>query len=260
MAETYDFSGKTCIVTGGASGMGKEFARALAGAGAQVVIADINREAAHAATEEIGCSAVAERLDVVDTASVRAMADRIIARCGKIDVLVNSAGIGAKPGPGETAADIWKRVLSVNLDGVYNCCVAVGETMVERKSGVIVNMGSMSATIIPAKTREGRGGEYGLFAYCASKGAVRQLTRALAVTWAPHGVRVNCVSPGYVDTPLTSEPHSNPAIRSLLESKVPMGCIAAPKDIVGSILFLASGASGYITGHDLIVDGGYTCW
>ena len=260
MAEKYDFSNQTCIVTGGASGMGKAFACALAVAGAQVVIADIHPAAAQAVAGEIGSPATAEQLDVADMASVQAMADRVMKRYGKIDVLINSAGIGAKPRASEAPADIWKRVLAVNLMGVYNCCVAVGETMVERKSGIIVNMASMSATIVPAKTREGRMGEYGLFAYCASKGAVKQLTRALAVTWAPYGIRANSVSPGYVDTPLTSEPHSNPALRSLLESKVPLGYIAAPGDVVGSVLFLASDASAYVTGHDLIVDGGYTCW
>ena len=264
MAQKYDFRGKTCIVTGGASGMGKAFVAALFQAGANVVVADINLQAAKTVVEGVDSSSgqwiIAEHLDVTDAARVQAMTDRVMKRCGQIDVLINSAGIGAKPRPGETPAEIWNRVISVNLNGVFNCCVSVGETMIERQSGFIVNIASMAATIVPAKTRKGRGGEYGLFAYCASKGAVKQLTKALAAIWGPYGIRVNSVSPGYVNTPLTSEPHSDPAIRKVLESKVPLGYIAAPEDIVESVLFLASGSSKYITGHNLIVDGGYTCW
>lgn len=254
--------GHVCLVTGGASGMGREFAKAMARCGATVIIADLNVEGARVATAELtsdGYQADWIELDAADAASAENMAAKANEKYGHIDVLVNSIGVGAKARPGEDKYQLWNRLIQINLNGVFNCCSAVGEVMAEHKKGTIINIASMSASIVPAKNRPGRLGEYGLFGYCASKGGVRQLTKAIAALWAEYGIRANSISPGYVDTPMTKEPHSDPAIRALMEATIPMGHIASPEEITGAVLFLASEASAYITGHDLLVDGGFTC-
>lgn len=255
----YDFTGKVCLVTGGASGMGRAFAEKLAACGARVAIADINQALAEEVAASLGDNAIAIQLDATDPSSAESMAQRCVDAFGCIDVLVNSIGIGAKAREGESPYDIWRRVMDVNINGVYNCCIAVGETMVQRKTGKIINIASISAYIIPEKLREGRGGEYGLFAYTASKASVRQLTRAIAALWAKYGVIANSVSPGYVNTPLTAETHGQAQVTATLESKIPLGYIADPGDIVGAVCYLASDESSYMTGNDLVIDGGKTC-
>lgn len=257
-----NMTGKVCVVAGGASGMGREFAKVLSENGAVVVIADRNVEGAKAAAEELtqaGGKVDYVALDATDVESAENMAKTVKEKYQHIDVLVCSVGIGAKAAPGDTNYTLFSRVIQVNLLGVFNCCAAVGEVMVEQKHGTIINIASQAATVVPAKNRPGRIGEYGLFGYCASKGGVRQLTRAIASLWACYGIRANSISPGYVDTPMTKEPHSDPEIRARMEATVPLGHIAQPSEIAGTVLFLASDASGYVTGHDLLVDGGFTC-
>ncbi|WP_325199749.1 SDR family NAD(P)-dependent oxidoreductase [Oscillibacter sp.] len=259
---TVKLDGRVCLVTGGASGMGREFAKALAGCGASVMIADLNAAGAEAAAAELraqGLQADWMEVDAADAAGAERMAAEVKEKYGRIDVLVNSIGVGAKARPGEDKYQLWNRLIRINLCGVFHCCAAVGEVMVAQGKGAIINIASMSASIVPAKNRPGRLGEYGLFGYCASKGGVRQLTKAIAALWAEYGVRANSISPGYVDTPMTKEPHSDPVVRSRMEATVPAGHIAAPEEITGAVLFLASDASAYITGHDLLVDGGFTC-
>lgn len=257
----YRFAGKTCVVTGGASGMGREIASALAAAGAVVFAADRDFQGARSLAEELtaqGHRAGAVYLDGTDMESVRAAAQEIMERAGQIHCLVNSMGIGAKAREDERFEDVFNRVVAVNLHGIFNSCCVFGEEMIKTGGGSIVNIASQAAGIVPEKTRPGRGGEYGLLGYCTSKAGVKHLTRALGVLWAPYGIRANSVSPGYVDTPLTAEPHSDPAIRKGMIEKVPLRKIAQPGDIAGTVLFLLSDASSYITAQDVIVDGGYT--
>ena len=256
----YDFTGKVCIVTGGASGMGAAFATALAESGAEVFIADVQLEKAREMADKLninGCKTHALYLDATKEQSAVDMAAEAVKQAGRIDIMVNCVGIGAGAKDGETPFDTFNRVMAVNIHGIYNCCIAVGEEMIKQGGGTIVNMGSLSTTVVPEKTRPGRGGEYGLMGYCTAKGGVKMLTKAIAALWAPYGVRCNCVSPGYVDTPLTAVPHSNPEIRAKMESGISLGYIAQPEDIVGPMLFLLTDEAHYITGEELVVDGGF---
>lgn len=260
MKAAFDFSGKNCVVAGGASGMGRSTAEHLAAAGANVAIADLNLEGAQQVAEKIctlGGRAEAFRMNAADPESAANAAEQIQRNFQQIHCLVNSVGIGAKAREGESFQETFERLIKVNLMGMFYSCSAFAEHMMG-KGGTIVNIASMSATIVPAKTRPGRGGEYGLIGYCTSKGAVKMMTKSMAMLWSQYGIRANSVSPGYVDTPLTAEPHSNPELRKKLEDSVPLRRIARPEEIVQVILFLLSDASGYITGEDILVDGGFT--
>lgn len=261
MKASYDFFGKNYVVAGGASGMGRSFAEKLSNCGATVYIVDLNECAAKefaAEQEEKGKKVYIFKANACNLDEIIEAAGKISDIAGKIDGLVNSIGIGAKAKEGETLADSYNRLISVNLQGVFNVCHAFGEEMIKNGGGAIVNICSMSATIVPRKNRPGRGGEYGLIGYCTSKGGVKQMTKAMAVLWASYGVRANSVSPGYVDTPLTAETQRNPEIRAAMEKTVPLGHLAAPADIDGTVMFLLSDDSKYITGQDFIVDGGAT--
>lgn len=241
--------------------MGREISIMLAVAGATIFIADLNIQGAGQLAGELvakGYKAYAVHLDGTNMESVRAAAKEIMAHTRKIHCLVNSLGIGAKAREEEAFEDVFNRVLNVNLGGIFNCCCVFGEEMIRTGGGSIVNIASQAATIVPEKTRPGRGGEYGLLGYCTSKAGVKHLTRSMGVLWASYGIRANSVSPGYVDTPLTEEPHSDPVIREGMIAKVPLKKIAAPQDIAGTVLFLLSDAACYITAQDVVVDGGYT--
>lgn len=261
MNTRFDFSGKTCVVTGGASGMGREIVNVLAAANAEVFVADLNciqADKIAAYWAKTGHKVFSLPMDGTNLDSVVTAAKNVIATAGKIDFLVNSMGIGAKAKDGESFADTFNRLLNVDLNAIFNSCHAFGEAMIEGGGGVIINIASQAATIVPAKTRPGRGGEYGLLGYCTAKAGVRHLTRSIATLWAPYGIRANSVSPGYVDTPLTAEPHSDPVIRAGMISSIPLGRIAAPNDIAGIVAFLLSDEASYLTAQDIIADGGYT--
>lgn len=256
-----DLNGKYCLVTGGASGMGKAFVETLASAGARVLIADKDKFRSEELVSQLADTNKNVNSFCFDAASTDSVSSLSSYLENDIpDILINSLGIGAKPNDDENVYDLWQRIIEINLYGIYHCCAAIGELMIKKGKGNIINVASMSASIIPEKTRAGRMGEYGLLAYCSSKAAVKHLTRGIATLWADYGIRANSISPGYVDTPLTKEPHSDPEIRKKLESKIPLHKIASPEDISGAVLFLASDASSYITGQDIIIDGGYTSW
>lgn len=261
MQVQYDFSGKQMVVAGGASGMGRSVVRSLAAAGAAVSVVDRNLELAQALCRQLtaqGASARAYYMDATAPESARQAAEAVAAAAGRIDGLVNSIGIGAKALDGEALQETFARVVQVNLLGMFHSCWAFGEQMIATGGGSVVNIASMSASVVPAKTRPGRGGEYGLLGYCASKGGVKMMTKAMALLWTEYGMRANSVSPGYVDTPLTAEPHSDPETRRRLEQSVPLGRIAQPEEIAASVLFLLSEDAAYLTGQDLVIDGGFT--
>lgn len=253
------FVGKTCLVNGCASGMGLAIAKGLALEGGNVLMADINfaqvQKEAEALTDR-GLKAKAFYVDVSKPESVHRLAEDIGDEIPT--VLVNCVGIGAKGRENESFEDCYTRIMEVNLYGSFRCATVIGERMIENGGGTILSIASQAAKVIPEKTRPGRLGEYGLMAYCTSKAGICQLNKAIAILWANYGIRANTISPGYVDTPLTAEPHSNPEIRKTLESKIPLHRIAAPEDISETALFLVSDDSAYITGQDIIIDGGFT--
>ena len=244
--DLFKLDGKTALVTGAAQGIGYEIARALGEAGASVVIADVNPEVGQQAASRLG--AAFETLDVTDPAAVSALAARLDA----LDILVNNAGI-VRNVPSEDIADAdWEAVMSVNVNGVFWCCREFGKKMLAAGRGSIISTASMSGII--ANHPQPQSG------YNASKAAVMHLTRSLAGEWASRGVRVNAVAPGYTATPMTVLGLETPEWRETWLRETPMGRLAEPREIAPAVVYLASDAASFVTGHTLVVDGGYTVW
>jgi NAD(P)-dependent dehydrogenase (short-subunit alcohol dehydrogenase family) len=244
--DLFRLEGKTALVTGAAQGIGFEIARGLGEAGAKVIIADMNPATGEAAASSIGASF--EPLDVADPDAVRALA----AKLGALDVLVNNAGI-VRNVPSEAISDAdWEVVMSVNVNGLFWCCREFGRKMLGAGKGSIVSTASMSGLI--SNHPQPQSG------YNASKAAVIHLTRSLAGEWANRGVRVNAVAPGYTATPMTVLGLETPEWRETWLRETPMHRLAEPREIAPAVLYLASEASSFVTGHTLVVDGGYTVW
>ncbi len=250
--EKFRLDGKVAVITGAGRGIGFATADALSEAGAKVVIADMDGKLADAARDALlakGRKATSILLDVTDARAVE-QAQRAL---GKVDILVNNAGIAISFRPAETMDDeTWRKVIDVNLNGVFYCCRSFGKAMLEQGAGVIVNVGSMSADIVNYPQEQAN--------YNASKAAVHHLTRSLAAEWAARGVRVNAVAPTYIETDLTREVAKQPDIRKHWIEGTPMARMGQPSEIASAILFLASDASSLMTGSIVSVDGGYTCW
>jgi NAD(P)-dependent dehydrogenase (short-subunit alcohol dehydrogenase family) len=246
--DAFRLDGRVAVVTGGNRGLGYAFARALGEAGARVAIAA--RDAGKNVEAAAALDALGVELDVTDPTSVAAMVERVTEELGPIDVLVNNAGACFHCPALEVPEEEWRAVWDVNVDGLWHCSRVVGAQMVERRAGVIVNIGSISAMIVNRPQMQP--------AYNASKAAVHQLTRSLAAEWAPHGVRVNALAPGYVKTEMS--PVDEPRFRRHWIEDAPMERYATPEELGPSLLYLASDASSFVTGSVLVVDGGYTLW
>ena len=220
-----------------------------------MVLAARDQNALDAAVErlaETGISAACAVLDVTDPTAVTKAADAIVAEQGKVDILVNSAGIARLNSAVETPDDEWRAVMDVNINGVFWCCRAFGRHMIAQRSGSIVNLGSMSGLIVNRPQTAA--------SYIASKGAVHMLTKALATEWAKSGVRVNALAPGYVATEMTLKMRERPELFNVWLDMTPMGRIGEPFEIAAAVVYLAAAASSYITGAILSIDGGYTAW
>ena len=251
--EKFRLDGKVAVVTGAARGIGFATAEALAEADALVVITDMDGAGAAKAAAALGGKADSIALDVTDPRAVERVQAEIVKRHGKVDVLVNNAGIAISFKPAETMEDeTWNKVIDVNLNGVFWCCRAFGKHMLEQGSGVIVNLGSISAQIVNYPQEQAN--------YNASKAGVHHLTRSLAAEWASRGVRVNCVAPTYIETDLTRDVAANREISKHWIDGTPMGRMGQPSEIASVILFLASDASSLMTGSIVYADGGYICW
>ncbi|MCG8402864.1 MAG: glucose 1-dehydrogenase [Firmicutes bacterium] len=252
---SFSLAGKKAVVTGGSSGLGAAAAQALAQAGADIAVADIDGGEADsiiAKINDLGRRAIFIRTDVSMARQVEKMVAQVKHEFKGIDILVTSAGVGKKVAAEYLAAQEWEQVMAVNLKGVFLCCQKVGREMIRRKSGSIVNISSMSGTIVN-KDRK-------ISAYCASKGGVIMLTKSLATEWARYNVRVNSIAPGYFTTPFNDKWMADPAMSEAALELTPMKRFAAPEEIGPAAVFLASGAASFITGHILLVDGGYTAW
>ena len=245
-----NFTGKTALITGAASGMGAATAREFRAAGGQVVIVDRNEQLAAQVAGEIdaGLPVVG---DVSDPAFCAHAVETALQRYGRLDVLVNAAGIIVRADALATSDEQWQRVMNVNVNGVFYMSRAAIGPMKQQGHGVIVNFGSIWGSV----------GAAGVVAYCASKGAVHQITRAMALDHARDGIRINAVCPGEVNTPMLASERSQPVTAELMQriaESVPAGRLAEPVEIARVVLFLASDAASYMTGAMVNVDAGYT--
>ena len=248
--------GKVALVTGGASGLGAETGRRLAREGARVILTDLAAEAGQAVADEIlaaGGQAAFLAHDVTDEARWIEVVAEVVRRHGSLDVLVNSAGVGNGGEPIlEATLEGWRRVVGINLDGTFLGVRHAAPVMAAAGRGSIVNLSSIL----------GKVGFPGTAAYCASKGGVTLLTKAVALELAPLGVRVNSVHPGFIDTPMVvtafRESESENEMRDLVISRHAMGRLGVPREIADAIVFLASDESSFMTGSELVIDGGYT--
>ena len=252
--DRFALDGETAIVTGAARGLGKEMATALADAGADVAIVDIDIEMAEevaAELEELGVDTAAVEVDVTDEAEVEAMVEAVTDELGPIDILVNNAGIAANEPAEEMEYETWQRTLDVNLSGVFLCAKHVGRRMLDRGEGRIINIASMSAYNVNVPQPQ--------VGYNASKAGVLMVTKSMAVEWADRGVRVNAIAPGYMRTELVEGVlEADPEMERTWLDNTPMGRLGRPEDLQGIVVFLASEASPYMTGEIVRVDGGYT--
>ncbi len=242
----FDLSGKVCVVTGAGRGIGRGMAEGLVRHGATVVLSGRTRATLDEAAAAIGDRAFVVTADVSKEPDVLALRDAVLATCGKIDVLVNNAGVNAIfKGIERTSLAEWQDIIDVNLTGVFLCCKHLGGVMTE--GGSIINVSSVA----------GHNGLPRSVPYCASKGGVEMLTKALALDWAKRGVRVNTLAPGWVDTDLTHGLLEHDTHGKRLLDRTPLGRFATPRDMAGGVVFLASDASAFMTGGSLVIDGGW---
>lgn len=244
-----DFNGKIAIVTGGASGMGAATVREWVAAGGTAVLVDRNETLAQRTSDESGADVYLG--DVSDASFCERVIAEVVGAYGRLDVLVNAAGIIVRANGVNTSDEEWQRVFDVNVSGTFFMCRAALRQMAQQQSGAIINFGSIWGSV----------GAAGVLAYCASKGAVHNLTRALALEHATDGIRINAVCPGEVNTPMLQSERDEPVTQALLDrlaQTVPARRLADPAEIARVVLFLASDAASYMTGSLVTVDAGFT--
>ena len=248
----FSLEGQTAIVTGAGHGIGAAIADALARSGAAVALFDKNLAAAQAQAEMLqasGLLAKAYEVDVTDEANVAQAMDDVVGQSGRLDCLINNAGLAIRRPTIDLELKDWEAVLAVNLTGVFLCARHSARHMLARKSGVIINTASIMGL--------SGGGLYPNISYQSTKGAVVNLTRSLAVEWASEGVRVNAIAPTWVRTDFIKPLTDNPELLERMQAMTPMGRIAEVSDIVGGVVYLASPAARMVTGHVLAIDGGF---
>ncbi|XP_063204217.1 D-threitol dehydrogenase-like [Chroicocephalus ridibundus] len=246
--------GKVAYVTGGGQGIGRAFAHALGEAGAKVAVVDLVLAKAEAVVCELslkGIKSVALAADVSKPEDVQRAVDTIVARWGTIHIACNNAGINMNSASEDTSLEEWDKTFNVNLRGLFLCCQAAGRIMLNQGYGKIINTASMASLIVPHPQKQ--------LAYNTSKAGVVKLTQTLGTEWIDRGVKVNCISPGIVDTPLIHSKDLRPLVQRWL-GDIPAGRLAQATDLQAAVVYLASEASDYMTGHNLVIEGGQSLW
>jgi len=252
IANSFNLKGKKAFITGGAKGIGKSIGICFAQAGADVAILDIDNKKAEEAADELrkfGTEIIAIRVDTTKPEEVNEMIKKVLKNFGTIDIAFNNAGICITENAEDMSYESWQKVININLTGVFLTAQAAGRIMINNKKGSIINTASMSGHVVNYPQ--------GQCAYNASKAGVILLTKSLAAEWAKYNVRVNSISPGYVVTEMTM---SDKDWIPIWKEHTPMKRLGNPEELQGTVLYLASDASTYTTGTDIIIDGGYTCW
>jgi len=253
MKNIFNLDGKIAVVTGGAGGIGEALALGLAEHGATVVVSSRNLEAISKAAEKIsaetGRKAYAIAADVTDEKSIAALFAQVREQFGRVDILVNAMGMNIKRDAFEFPEEDWDKLFAVNVKGTMLACKAAGKMMRDQGGGAILNLSSVRGI---------RGYTGGNTGYCATKGAVELITKARALEWAPHQIRVNALGPALVITPGTRHIAENPELAAKYAKAVPMGRIGLPEDMVGAVVYLVSDAASFVTGQTIYVDGGLT--
>ena len=247
MITDFDLTGKICIVTGGGRGIGRGMAEGLARHGATVVLSGRTQATLDEAAAAIGGDCWGHPCDVSKEEDVVALLDAVLARHGKVDVLVNNAGVD----PifkmiDRTSLEEWRHIIDINLTGLFLCCKYIGGAM--KEVGSVINVSSVAGHVGLVRS----------VPYCASKGGAELMTKALAIDWASRGVRVNTLAPGWVDTDLTHQLLTHEVHGQRMLAGTPLGRFATPRDMAGGVVFLASDASSFMTGQSLVIDGGWT--
>jgi NAD(P)-dependent dehydrogenase (short-subunit alcohol dehydrogenase family) len=249
----FELKGETAVVTGGGQGLGREISIAFAEAGADVVVLQRNVEVAEKTAEDIrklGREAMALEVDVSDEGDVEQMVKTVLDKFGKIDVLVNNAGVAGWVAAEEMSLEEWNRVIGINLTGVFLGCHHVGKQMIKQKKGSIINISSISGFIANHPQKQCH--------YNSAKGGVNTLTKCLAYEWAEHNIRVNAIAPGFIGTPMLKA--AGDEMLKTWGSLNVQKRIGDPAELKGAALFLASEAGSYLTGQVLVADGGYMIW
>jgi 2-deoxy-D-gluconate 3-dehydrogenase len=247
----FDLSGKVAIVTGAGRGMGYHIALALAKNGADLVVCSrtvselerVGRE-----IEKFGCRVLIQQMDVRKTPEIQTMVKKSVDAFGHIDILINNAGINIPQWAVDVTEEAWDNIMDINLKGLFFCAQAVGKVMIQQKQGKIINVSSQSGSV----------GLLRRAAYCASKGGVNLLTKVLAIEWASHNVNVNAVAPTFIETPMSKPMFEDKDFRDYVLGNISLGRLGKPEDVVGGVIYLASDASDLVTGHILLIDGGWT--
>ena len=247
----FSLTDQVALVTGAGRGIGRHLAQGLARYGADIIATGRTVSQLEEAAQEIrqlGRRCLVVPMDITQKADIEKGVEKAFQHFGRIDILVNNAGINIPKPALEVTEEDWRRVLDSNLTGLFFCCQAVGRIMVNQKSGKIINISSQTGTVA-IQWRA---------AYCSSKAGVNLLTKVLALEWGPHNINVNAVAPTFIETPMTRPMLENPAFREMVLNKILLGRVGQPKDVLGAVIYLASEASSLVTGHVLLVDGGWT--
>lgn len=245
----FDLTGKVSIVTGASRGLGRAMAVGLAKAGSSVVVADmLGTNETVTEIKKTGRKTIAVNVDVSKKDEVQGMVNKALESFGRVDILVNNAGIFRSAPAEEVKEEDWGKVIDVNLTGQFLCAQAAGREMIRQKSGKIINISSIAGKFASAES----------VAYCASKAGLILMTKTLAVEWGKHNIHVNAICPGIFATPMTEDFTKDESFMRTVKTRVPLSRCGEPVELVGTVIYLASRASDYMTGHALVIDGGWT--